>query len=304
MKELTEKLKDKVLVGDGAMGTSLQAKGLKSGETPESWNEKKPQIVKDVHKSYVNAGSNILITNTFGATKYKLEIAGYPDKVDYFNKKGAELALDSSDGNAYVLGGLGPCGKFVKPYGDVEFGDLYTNFKEQVFALKDTGIHGFIMETMTDINELEAATLAVKDCSNLPLISSMTFQEIEPGVFKTMMGVGMEQFVNKVIELGGNIIGTNCGNGSNLMLNIVKQMKEITQEKGEENFIMAQPNAGNPTEVEGITKFDETPEDFRRIIPEYLDVGINIIGGCCGTTSEHIRVIREIVDQDYGLRGK
>lgn len=298
MKEFTEKLKDKVLVGDGAMGTSLQAKGLKSGEAPESWNKKKPQIVKDIHKSYIDTGSDILITNTFGATKYKLERSGYSNNVDYFNKKGAELALESASNDVYVLGGLGPCGKFIKPYGDLEFGDLYVNFKQQVFALKDTGIHGFIIETMSDINELEAAILAVKDSSNLPLISSMTFQETQNGNFKTMMGVGVEQFIDKVMGLGGEIIGTNCGNGTRLMLDIVKEIKRVIQEKEEDNFVMAQPNAGKPKVVNGKTEFDEAPGDFKQIVPEYLDSGINIIGGCCGTTPEHIRVIREVVDKD------
>jgi len=295
MDNLLDELKNRVLVADGAMGTILQKKGLKNGEIPESWNVSKSEIIKDIHKSYIDAGADIIITNTFGASKLKLERVGLSDKVEYFNKKGTEIALEASSNNVYVLGDLGPSGRFAKPYGDVEFEDLYINFKQQIFALKDTGIHGFIIETMSDINELNACILAVKDSTNLPLIASMTFQKINDNNFKTMMGVSVEDFVKKTVSKKCQIIGTNCGDGTNEMLDIVKEIKRVLESYEQKVFVLAQPNAGKPKFKNEKTYFDESPDKFKEIIPEYLEVGVNIIGGCCGTTPEHIEVIKKLV---------
>jgi len=295
MNALQDELKKRILVADGAMGTILHEKGLDSSQIPEEWNIERPDIIKDIHKSYIDAGSDIITTNTFGASRFKLELCGLANQVKNFNKKAAELALAVSAGSVYVLADIGPSGKFIKPYGDVEFGDLYSNFKEQVFALKDTGIHGFIIETMTDIHELDACILAVKDSTNLPLMASMTFNELDDGSFKTMMGVGIKQAIDKITSRDCSIIGTNCGNGTSQILEIVKEMRNLLKEHKGDSFIIAQPNAGTPKIEGGKTYFGESPQDFKDIIPRYIEEGVNIIGGCCGTTPSHIQAISKIV---------
>lgn len=280
-----------ILVADGAMGTMLFARGLKPGEPPESVNLKNPEILKEIAQAYLDAGADIIQTNTFGASPLKLSDYGLQDKTEEINRIAVERIREVVGNKAYVSGSCGPSGKLLKPFGDTEPEDIYQSFKKQIKTLINAGVDLICIETMTDLNEATLAIKAVKSISpGIPIMATMTFDETPRG-FYTIIGVSINDAVKGLQKAGADIIGSNCGNGIENMIKIAREFKKLTILP-----IIIQSNAGIPEMKEGKLIYSETPEFFGKKAKELIDVGVSIIGGCCGTTPEHIRSIRKVVD--------
>ncbi len=289
---ITESVKKgTVLVADGAWGTALQSRGLKGGECPELWNVEHPDLVRDVALSYIQAGSNIIETNTFGGNRYKLEYYGLGDRVSELNKAGVQISREAAGENNWVIGSMGPTGKMIL-MGDVTEEDFYRVFKEQAIALEEGGADAAVIETMSALDEALAAIRAVKENTNLEIISTFTYEPTVQGPFKTMMGVGPSEAAAAAVEAGADIVGANCGKGYEGMTDIIKEIKAILPGIP----VIIQANAGLPELVDGISVFPATPEEMAEQNPYWIKAGVNIIGGCCGTTDKHIRAIRNTVD--------
>jgi len=292
MKKLLERIKDgEVLVGDGAMGTMLMERGLKPGDPPESLNLTCPEVLREIAGLYLDAGSDIIQTNTFGGSPLKLSFYSLEGKTEEINRN-AVLAVREVVGNrTYVSGSCGPTGKFLKPYGDIEPEDMYHNFERQIHTLISAGVDIICIETMTDLNE---ATLAIKAAKNVskttPVMATMTFDPTPRG-FYTVMGVNIEDAAKGLQDAGADIIGSNCGNGIENMVKIAKEFKKYTQLP-----LIIQSNAGLPVIRGNTTIYPETPEFMAKKTKELLSIGVAIIGGCCGTTPGHIEAIRKMVD--------
>jgi len=295
VKDLLERIRNgEVLVADGAMGTMLMERGLKSGEPPESFNLTRHEVLEEIALLYLKAGANIIQTNTFGASPLKLSLYSLDDKTEEINKN-AVLAVKKIAGNrAYVSGSCGPSGKLLKPYGDVDAEEMYNNFERQVKALIDAGVDIICIETMTDLME---ATLAIKSAKSVspstPLIATMTFDPTPKG-FYTVMGINIENAAKGLEDAGADIIGSNCGNGIENMLKIAEEFKARSNLP-----IIIQSNAGLPEMHGDVTVYPETPEFMAEKTKKLVSIGVSIIGGCCGTTPEHIRQIRRIVSSKH-----
>jgi 5-methyltetrahydrofolate--homocysteine methyltransferase len=288
---LTEVLKTSgVLVSDGAWGTFLHQKGLSDGVCPESWNIDHPDEVLDIAESYVKAGAKMIETNSFGGNKFKLMHYGLQDKVYEVNKAAAEISRKAAGENAYVLGSVGPTGVILM-MGDTSPEELYDTFKEQVIALADGGADAIIIETMSDLQEAIIAICAAKENTKLEVICTMTFSKTQQNEYRTMMGTSPEESVNELIAAGADIIGANCGNGTAGMIEIVKNIRSVNSEVP----ILIHANAGIPHYHDGKTVFPESPDDMASQISDLINAGVNIVGGCCGTSPEHIRKIAEVV---------
>jgi 5-methyltetrahydrofolate--homocysteine methyltransferase len=284
MFDLVSRALREVLICDGAMGTMLQSKGLSAGECPDEWNISHSDAVFDVHRGYVQAGADIILTNTFGANRLKLKRCGLEDRLVNINTEGAKLAREASGADVCVLGDMGPTGELIEPLGDLTYGDGYECFLEQALILKDAGVDGVIVETMSDPNEMKAAVSACAR-TGLLVIGSMTFQKGKSD-FRTMMGATVRGCVQGMIDSGCCIIGTNCGLGAGDMVELVRQMRDCMK-----TAIIAQPNAGMPRLVNGKTVFDQAPVEMAGHVRQLIEAGANIVGGCCGTTPEHIREV-------------
>ena len=284
MKKLTERIKAKeILISDGAWGTFLQQKGLQPGECPELWNLTHRDEVLSIAKSYVNAGSNMIETNSFGGSRFKLEHFGLADKVYDLNKAAAEISREAAGPNVYVLGSIGPTGKFIMME-EVTTEELTEAFREQAMALEAGGADAIIIETFTDLEEAKCAIKAAKQNTSLEVICTMTFDKTPDGTYYSMMGVNPADMTSELTEAGADIIGANCGNGMKGMIAITKEIRSINADIP----ILIHANAGAPIYKDGVTSFPETPEYMAGLIHELIMEGANIIGGCCGTTPEHI----------------
>lgn len=282
--------KNKYMVADGAWGTMLFASGMEVGGCTELWNAEYPEKVLSIANAYISAGSKLIKTNTFGGNPIKLRDYELEDEAFNLNKLGAEISKKAAGDNVYVLGSLGPTGKFLFT-GDISENDLYEAYKLQASALISGGVDALLFETFYALDEAEIAIKSAKDNFNIPIFSTFTFDKNEDGNFRTMMGVDIETYVNSIIKLGVDIIGTNCGNGFNDMISVVKSIRSYNHEIP----ILVNSNAGMPEIVEGKLIFPETPEFIEKIVPKLIEAGANIIGGCCGTTPEHIKVINNII---------
>ena len=276
-----------ILISDGAMGTYLQAKGLKPGECMESWCISHPEVVKGIHEDYIAAGSDILETNSFGGTSYKLEPYGLAHKVRELNLAAVALAKHAGAGKVYVAAAVGPTGCIVEDEGgDVTPQDLYNAFKEQVVALEEGGADALCIETMASLTEALQAIKAARDNTKLPVICTFTFDAGARG-FRTMMGVTPERAAREAVAAGADIVGANCGNGIVNMIEVTRQMRAaqpITP-------ILINANAGMPVLEGEKTVFKETPEFMASKVSDLIKAGAQIIGGCCGTTPDHIAAI-------------
>ena len=281
-----------ILISDGAMGTYLQAKGLKPGECMESWCVSHSNVVKGIHEEYIAAGSDIVETNSFGGTGYKLKPYGLADKVRELNQAAVALAKSVSrrTGKGYVAASVGPTGHIVEDEGgDVTPQDLYKAFKEQVVALEEGGADALCIETMASLSEAVQAIKAAKENTRLPVICTFTFEPSARG-FRTMMGVTPERAAREAMAAGADIVGANCGNGIVNMIEITRQ----TRAAQPNTPILINANAGMPVLEGEKTVFKETPEFMASKVNDLIKAGAQIIGGCCGTTPEHIAAMAKV----------
>jgi len=277
----------RILVSDGAWGTFLQQKGLPVGECPEQWNLTHPDIIQDIARSYIDAGADIIQTNSLGGSHLKLEYYGLAGQVSEINEIAAHLSREMAGDNHWVIGSIGPTGKMLC-MGDVTEAELYKTFKTQAIALEKGGADAACIETMIDLDEALIAIRAVKENTSLEIICTFTFDPIGNNEYRTMMGISPAETAIACINAGADIIGSNCGNGMRNMIDIVSQMKKAAPDA----LILVQANAGLPEIVNSETVYPETPEQLGALIPQIIKSGANIIGGCCGTTPAHIAVIK------------
>lgn len=278
-----------MLLSDGALGTLLQSKGM-AGECPELWNITHRSEVKSIAESYLQAGSEIITTNSFGGSIFKLSQYGLGDRVSELNKTAAEIYREAAGKNKHVAGSIGPTGKMIL-MGDVTEAELYDTFREQAIALEAGGADIIIIETMSAADEASLAVRAARENTKCTVIITMTFSKEPNGEYHTMMGVSPEEMVISMKEAGAHIVGSNCGNGIEDMIGIVKAIRAIDNKIP----VMIQANAGIPEFIDGKTVFRESPEMMASFIPELIKAGANIIGGCCGTTPEHIMAMGKVL---------
>jgi len=291
MKSLLEELqKGKVLVSDGAWGTFLFQRGLQQGECPELWNVTHRDDVFTIAKSYIDAGADIILTNSFGGSPVRLKHYALSDRAFELNEEAAKTSREAAGENCFVLGSIGPSGAILM-MGETSEEELYEGFYLQAHALKKGGVDAICVETMTDIQEAAIAVRAAKAATSLEIVCTFTFDKTASGEFKTMMGASPEEMVAAMKEAGADIIGTNCGNGFENMLGIVKEIRAVDKTTP----ILVHANAGLPVYNEGKLDYPETPDTMASRVNELIDCGANIIGGCCGTTPLHITAIAEVV---------
>ncbi len=271
------------IVFDGAMGTMLQTYGLKAGELPESYNILHPEIIEKIHGAYLDAGADVITTNTFGANRIKLSKYGYD--VGEIVKSGVKIALKAA-GKRLVALDIGPIGQLMKPYGTLSFSEAYELFKEQVIAGADAGADLILIETMSDIYEMKAAILAAKENCNLPVAATMTFQQDK----RTLTGTDPLTMVNVICGLGVNALGINCSLGPKEILPLIEEVLSYSKIP-----VIAQPNAGMPKIIDGKTVFNVEPDEFARYAKIMAEKGVTILGGCCGTNPEHIRALSHVL---------
>jgi len=269
------------LIADGAMGTQLQELGL-AGECPELWNVEEPDAVEAIHRRYVEAGARIVYTNTFGASAWKLALSGHEADQERFCRAAAENALRAADGRAYVLADVGPTGELPAPYGTHAIEAFENVFAAQVGFLAKADVHGIVVETMASAVEAAAAVRAAKRSCDLPVLACITYSAGKAGL-RTLMGETVAQATEALLEAGADGVGSNCGLGVGPMISVVGEIRAVT-----DGPVLAKPNAGQPKLVDGKTVFEEGPEEWAARVPELVGAGANLVGGCCGTTPEHI----------------
>lgn len=292
MRDIRERLgRGEVIVGDGAWGTLLMQRGLKSGECPESVNLARPEVIEEIAALYLEAGAEIITTNTFGGSPLKLQFFSLQERTEEINRSAVEAARKAVGGRAYVSASVGPTGRLLKPLGDVAAEDMRRGYERQVGALVAAGADMICVETMTDLAEAALAVRAARSLAPaIPIMATMTFEQGARGFF-TVMGVSVEKAARGLEEAGADIVGSNCGYGIDTMIGIAREFNKYTRLP-----VAIQANAGLPVMRAGAPVYLETPEFVAAKAPGLLDAGVQIVGGCCGTTPAHIRALREVVD--------
>jgi 5-methyltetrahydrofolate--homocysteine methyltransferase len=284
MKKIRERINGgEWLLSDGAWGTFFQKKGLKPGECPELWCVERRSDVLDVARRYVAAGCDMIETNSFGGTRFKLDFFGLQDRVAELNRAAAAISREAAGPERHVIASVGPTGKMLL-MGDVTEEELFDAFREQVVALETGGADSVCIETMSAVDEASLAIRAAKAHTGLEILCTFTFQHTADGGYHTMMGTTPSEAVMAALEAGADIVGANCGQGMEQMIDIVREMRAAAPAVP----IMVQANAGLPRNVDGVDVFPETPGMTASWVAAALEAGVGIIGGCCGTTPEHI----------------
>ncbi len=304
-----------IVVADGAMGSLLIGHGLEPGGAPESLNLARPDVLREIAGRYIAAGAEIIHTNTFGASPLKLAAYGLDSQTEEINRA-AVLAIrealrtlasgsershsgsadaapalaDDSTPAVYISGSIGPTGRTLVPYGDTEPDEVRESFERQTAALIAAGVDALTIETMIDLAEAKLAIQAARSVSaSIPIMATMTFDVLPRGAY-TIMGNDVPTVVHGLLDGGANVVGSNCGNGTESMLAIAREFRSATDAR-----LLFQPNAGLPRIVEGRTVFDETPEQMAARASDFADLGVSVLGGCCGTTPAHIRALRDML---------
>ena len=281
---------NKVLIADGATGTNLQRRGLAPGTAPDEWVFTNPREVLQLHKDFIQAGSDIILTNTFGGTRIRLKESQFTERAIELNKRAASIALEAAlQSNAMVAGSMGPVGGLLKPYGPLENSEVIDAYAEQAKALTEAGVNLLVIETQFSLEEAQAAVTGARQASDLPLIVSFSYDR---GI-RTMMGVKPAQVVETFSPLDLAAIGSNCGKSLAFMEQIVSEYLTALPEL----VIWAKPNAGMPIPGTSPADYDTTPQQMAQSILRLVEAGAKIVGGCCGSTPEHIREIAITVRQ-------
>lgn len=300
---LQERALERPLLGDGAMGTQLMIAGLEQGNCGEEWNLTHPDRVLAIQRRYADAGSDCIITNTFGGSRIMLNRHGNVGKVVEINRAGVEIAREAFNGrDGYVIGDIGPFGGLLEPYGDFTEDQVREAFEEQAQALVDAGADAVIIETQTSLEELMLGIAAAKRAGAPCIIGSMAYDvTLDGSTFRTMMGIDPERAAEFMVEHGANVIALNCGT----RMNMERAREAIQRYKKVTNLpVMAQPNAGLPKLVDLKVVYDETPEQMVCGVVPLLEAGANIVGGCCGSTPDHIRAFRIAMDEYLGVASR
>lgn len=286
MNDLLSDLALHPLVCDGAMGTQLLARGLGGGECGMLCNAERPNLVRDVHQAYRQAGCQLITSNTFGGTSSSLARHNLVARMAELNRMGAEIAREVAETSAWVLGDVGPFGDFLEPLGETTATELRAIFHAQIAALIEGGADAILVETMSDPAEAEVAIAAAKDCGSLPVIATYAFQKSGDAELRTMMGTSVEEAVDRAIAAGADIVGANCGTGL-AFPDYLELACQLVRAAGKTPVIL-QPNAGAPQMVGDQTIYCATPTEMAKIVPALLDAGVRIVGGCCGTSPDHL----------------
>ena len=289
---LIERIKRGVFLLDGAMGTQLIARGVDVGTCNDYLSISSPGIVSDVHRAYLQAGSDAVITNTFGANEYTLARHGLADEVVRINKAGAQIARQATTEQKYVLGDIGPSGDFLEPLGTLKADELRDAFARQAEALLAGGVDGLLIETMTALDEVTIAIEAARSVgAGLPVLASMSFDKAGES-FKTMMGVGVEAAAEKLVSLGVEAIGFNCGTASlDEYVELAENLVSAVRDSSDDMIVFAEPNAGKPQLVADEAIYKVSPDEFAAAAERIHSAGVSMIGGCCGTSPAHIEAV-------------
>ncbi len=292
---LKQAILQRPLLGDGAMGTQLMLAGLQQGHCGEEWNVTHPEKVLAIQRAYVDAGSDCLLTNTFGGSRIMLNRHRQGDQAVAVNRAAVHIAREAfGDRPGYVIGDIGPFGGLMEPYGEFAESDVRDAFAEQARALVDAGVDAIIVETQTSLEELGLAVDAAREAGAPCVIGSMAYDvTLDGSTFRTMMGVDPEQAAQFMEDRGVDVLALNCGTGMDMQraLAAVKRYRAVSSLP-----VMAQPNAGQPNLIDMKVVYDETPEQMVEGVVPLLEAGVNILGTCCGSTPDHIRAFRQAID--------
>ena len=285
---LTRLQSSSIIVADGAMGTMLQAAGLPTGTSPEGWLLENPDPVHDVHRAYVEAGADLILTCTFGGTRTRLERAGLAERVAVVNRRAVEIAREAAGSRVYVAGDIGPLGEFLAPLGKITYEQAVEIFAEQATALAEAGVDVLCVETMSDLNEVRAAVEGAQQAgSGVPIFATLSFDTHG----RTNMGVRPEQAVEALLALGVAACGANCGATLEMTEGAMAKMHETAPQA----LLIVKPNAGKPRMVGREEVYDATPEDMAEYACRFVALGARVVGGCCGSTPAHIAAIAQAV---------
>jgi len=293
---LLELIKRRPVLCDGGMGTQLIAAGLAPGESAALWNIDRPGVIENVHRRYRAAGCDLVTTNTFQACRQTLAMHGAADRVREVNLAAAANARRGGGDDAIVLGDVGPFGGFLEPVGDTTSRELLAIFVEQLEALHEGGADAAIIETMSDPNELAIAVKAATQVANWPVIATFAFQKGSDGTLRTMMGTTVEHAVNAALEAGADVVGTNCGTDMDLddYLRLASQLVAVAVDRVP---VIVQPNAGAPSTVGGQSVYPAMPDDMAELAARLVEIGVGVVGGCCGTTPDHLAAMAKALGE-------
>jgi 5-methyltetrahydrofolate--homocysteine methyltransferase len=289
VEDIVTRLKSgRVIVADGATGTMLQKAGLPAGTPPDRWVLENPDPIRDLQRAYVEAGSDLIIACTFGANRARLERAGLADRLVEINQRAVQIAREAAGDRAYVAADIGPTGELLAPIGKLTYAQAQEIFAEQAAALAQAGVDVLYIETMSDLNEVKAAVAGAQQAApGTPIFATLSFDHHG----RTNMGVKPEQAAEALQALGVAAFGANCG----ATLEMTEEAVAKIHEAAPQAALIAKPNAGKPRMVERETVYDATPEDMAEYAKKFVALGARVVGGCCGSTPEHIKAIAEAV---------